>query len=145
MKKRLLSMVLVLCMVCTLLPTTALAIPTGSVVFNPTTAEGGLDLSTADKDCSNEDEGWDFQYDEDNGHTLTLTDATITGSDNADGDSFGIKVPDNTEIILVGENYVMGGETNEEDEEDSYGVLCWGAITVGGGGSLTATDRKSVV
>ena len=157
--KRLMAILLCLCMALTLLPTAALAaavgetIHVGGVALTSTEATptvyartvGGA-VTTGGASATDYNIMWD-------GTTLTLNGATITQGHyqgaaisyyNTESGSSGISQLD---LVLVGENTVTGPDLNSSSVYDSYGIHVAGfgtssdgtALTISGAGSLTAT------
>ena len=156
--KRLMAILLCLCMALTLLPTAALAAAVGETIHvggveltttegNPTvyakTDDNGV-VSTTNADENDYNIMWD-------GTTLTLNNADITQVShenaaisyyNTESGSSGISQLD---LVLVGENTVTGPNLDPISGYSSYGILVAGdslvgtALTISGAGSLTAT------
>ena len=149
--KRLMAILLCLCMALTLLPTAALAAAVGETIHVggvklTTTAEtptvyartvGGA-VTTDGADGNNYDIMWD-------GETLTLSGADIQGahgfSYNTASASAAIYRTGGLEIALLGENKVSnpGGESGINH---SFGIYAGGGLTISGSGSLAASGGE---
>lgn len=140
MKKKLLSILLCLCMVVTLLPTVALAAsPAASVCV------GGAQLSAGEytpdgSEITTTKPGDNYAYFEvANGTaTLTLHNFTYSGA-GADIGSYGnsaVCADGALAIVLEGENSVTQSKNNSGS---SYGIYCKGDLTISGAGTLNAT------
>lgn len=143
MKKRILSILLTVCIVLTMLPTTAFA----TTQYNVWVA--GIQVTSDNKDnITGEGISGTVTYDP-NTKTLTLNNATIvntssvydemSGSHNA----FAIYAWQDLNIVLVGENTVT--EACTSPVLNSKGILLLGAFHMSGGGSLTVTSGSATI
>ena len=93
MKKKILSLVLTVCMVLSLLP--AVSSPAAATTWTPY-AIGTVSLLDADENilASARGDGWTWAYDTTtSAGTLTLTDAYIKGADSSGRRSYGAHLP----------------------------------------------------
>jgi len=146
MKKKILSLVLTVCMVLSLLPTLSLPAAATTMTYY-TVGETSIGNTATEPSASASGDGWTWTYTSGAG-TLTLTDAYLKGTVNTDGHSYGAYLPDNTTIKLIGDSTAAGG-TVSDDSKGSYGIYCKGALTIEdedatGTGSLSAVGGKAV-
>ena len=142
MKRRMLSIFCVLCLVAAMLPTVALAAPTtltvgGTNVLNGgywTTAETGT-LTTEGASAEN----YNVKYDSATG-TLTLKDATINGTDTIYHVGAGIFASGDLTIVLEGSSTVKGVQ---DPNGETQSIRVEGNLTIQGGGSLTAQGAET--
>lgn len=74
--------------------------------------------------------------------TLTLTNANIYGLDTTSEDSYGIKVPGGTVVVLEGSNTITSGSS---EKANAYGLYCAnGELTFKGSGKLIVTGGSSL-
>ena len=149
MKKRVLSLVLALCMTLPLLPGAAFAAEPASQTADFTgAAEGGaeaaLALLNAAKWSNAEDSTWD-------GDTKTLT---LKGVNFTTTATTALKLPDGATIVLADgtHNTIQGGDANAavdgtyHNDIYIYGIYAAGALTIKGGdagtGTLSVTSGK---
>jgi|GEM_PF-1703156 len=155
MKKKILSLVLTVCMVLSLLPAVSSpAAASAQTVYYYYIGETYIGY-WRDSDegyqitASVEGDGWTWAYDAaandgDGAGTLTLTDAYIRGADNSSGDSYGAELPGNTTIVLNGDSTIASGIGSGY----CLAVYCDYALTIedgdaAGTGSLSAVGGKS--
>lgn len=143
MKRRMLSIICVLCLVVAMLPTVALA-------GNPTTLTvGGTDVrsggywttdgtGTLTADGASESD-YNVKYDKDSG-TLTLKDATINGTDTLYHVGAGIFASGDLTIVLEGSSTVKGVQ---DPNGETQSIRVEGNLTILGGGSLTAQGAET--
>lgn len=142
MKKRVLSLVLALCMTLPLLPAAAFAAEPASQTADFTgAAEGGaeaaLALLNAAKWSNAEDSTWD-------GDTKTLT---LKGVNFTTTATTALKLPDGATIVLADgtHNTIQGGDANAavdgtyHNDIYIYGIYAAGALTIKGGDAGTGT------
>ena len=143
MKKNVLSILLCLCMVISLLPTTALAADTPA----QTVTVGEVELTSEApywKNGDNSDSGATGTTSDYNAYfdaataTLTLRNAVVTGAVK-NSDNYGIYAVGNLTVALEGSSTVTGGEA----ANNSYGVYSRDSLTISGGGSLVATGGEA--
>ena len=149
MKKRVLSLVLALCLTLAMLPTAAFAAEPASQTADFTgAAEGGaeaaLALLNAAKWSNAEDSTWD-------GDTKTLT---LKGVNFTTTATTALKLPDGATIVLADgtHNTIQGGDANAavdgtyHNDIYIYGIYAAGALTIKGGdagtGTLSVTSGK---
>lgn len=145
MKKRVLSLVLALCLTLAMLPTAAFAAEPASQTADFTgAAEGGaeaaLALLNAAKWSNAEDSTWD-------GDTKTLT---LKGVNFTTTATTALKLPDGATIVLADgtHNSITGGgaEVNEtggyQAKISVYGIYAEGALTIRGSGGLNVKSGK---
>ncbi|HKM21472.1 MAG TPA: S-layer homology domain-containing protein [Lachnospiraceae bacterium] len=137
--KKILSMLLALCMVITLLPMTALAISPATVTV------GGVELVYIDTPVyatTNDSGAVTLGGGEGNynikfvNNMLTLKNANIMGIE-TESAYYGIHSSDNLAIELEGENTVSGG--GKEDNKTTYGIYTEGSLTISGSGNLVVS------
>lgn len=145
MKKRILSVLLALVMVCTLLPVTAMAAPAATSV-----TVAGVKLDSTNpywKNDGSAGNSTDYNaYFDDDTSTLTLNNATITGKTNItswQNDAYGIYTTGALTIELKGTNTVEGIARDNTTGGSSYGIYAGGALTFTGDGSLTASSKDA--
>lgn len=146
MKKKLLSILLCLCMVVTLLPTMALAVDpsvwVGEVELTSTTpyTTDGTTAATADPGVGNRAASYAL-FNSTTG-TLTLHDFTYSGEGHTnDSESKAAIYADGAlAIVLEGENSVTQSKNNSGT---SYGIYCKGALTISGAGTLNVTGGEA--
>ena len=149
MKKRVLSLVLALCLTLALLPTAAFAAEPASQTADFTGAaesgaEAALALLNAAKWSNAEDSTWD-------GDTKTLT---LKGVNFTTTATTALKLPDGATIVLADgtHNTIQGGDANAavnrtyHNDIYIYGIYAAGALTIKGGdagtGTLSVTSGK---
>jgi hypothetical protein len=147
MKKKILSLVLTVCMVLSLLP--ALSLPAAASAQTPY-AIGTVSLLDDDENilASARGDGWTWAYDATandgaGAGILTLTNAYIRGADSS-GRSYGAYLPADTTIVLNGDSTIASGTGSY----DCVAVFCDYALTIKDGeatgvGSLSAVGGKS--
>lgn len=161
MKKKILNIVLALCMVLTLLPITASAadlttlyIGSGAAVTLPTTDgyytfgtnSGGA--GTASNQASLPADGWTWAVQYNDGalvkYTLTLNNAAITTNYSTSSSLMAaIYAAGDLDVVLLGVNTVTGLDGTNSYSSGSFGVYVSGSLTVGGSGYLTASAGKA--
>ena len=159
MKKRILSLCMVLILCLTLLPATALAAenaPTTLYVGNYQITNGNATTyfkagSTQGSLVDGSENDWTVKYDPSTA-TLTLNGATITGNDNISSVPYGAGIyaqcnsgqPVTLTIELIGENIITGNYgiyVNAEMSANSYGTDA--SLNITGNGSLIVTGTNS--
>ena len=159
MKKRILSLCMVLILCLTLLPATALAAenaPTTLYVGNYQITIGNVTTylkagSTQGSLVEGSENDWTVKYDPSTA-TLTLNGATITGNDNISSVPYGAGIyaqcnsgqPVTLTIELIGENTITGNfgiYVNAEMSANSYGTDA--SLNITGNGSLIVTGTNS--
>ena len=151
MKRRMFTILACLALCLGLLP--AIAVQAGAAGgtitvggVNLTVDESGFAYAKTDPDgivtVCEESEGWTIKWD---GTTLTLNGAVITGSNSVtvSNSNQGIYCNGNLQLVLIGENEVIGVNT-AGGEENGIGIEVGGALTITGGGtgSLTASGPR---
>ena len=159
MKKRILSLCMVLILCLTLLPATALAAenaPTTLYVGNYQITNGNATTyfkagSTQGSLVDGSENDWTVKYDPSTA-TLTLNGATITGNDNILSVPYGAGIyaqsksgqPVTLTVELIGENTITGHHgiyVNAEMSANSYGTDA--SLNITGNGSLIVTGTNS--
>ena len=141
MKKKILSLVLTVCMVLSLLP--AVSLPAAATaMIDYTVGETKIGNNADGPIASASGDGWTWAYASGAG-TLTLTDAYIRGADSS-SDSYGANLPDGTTIVLKGDSTIASGTGSY----DCVAVFCRGALRIENGdaagvGSLSAVGGES--
>lgn len=127
-KRRLLSLLLTICMVSSLVPTLAYALEPSAETADFTADDNGvaaLELLNAAKTGSDEST-WDSAT-----KTLTLKGVNFTTSALR-----AVKLPGGSTIVLEDENTIASGRT-EAVQSSSYGIYAEGDLTIQGTGTLT--------
>ena len=137
-KRRLLSLLLTICMVMSLLPTVAYAFEPAAQTADFTAADDGVEalaLLNAAK-TGTEDSTWDSTA-----NILTLKGVNFTTTA-----ATAVKLPENATIVLAEgtENTITGGDGPGAGSYCSYGIYAdEGDLTIQGTGKLTATGGKA--
>lgn len=121
--------------VCSLMIIAALLLALLPCLSMPCTAaaprSNALDLTAISSDDANIEQGWSWNAEAKeltlNGLSLTCTAETA------------LRVPDGTNIIVTGRNYVKSINSGSSADSHSFGIRCDGAVTFSGDGSITAT------
>jgi len=136
MSKKLLSMLLVLCMVLTMLPVSAMAVggdPTSYDVWvgstRVTSADAADVLGDGNVSYTPAAEGTP--------QTLTLNNASITTAHEVSSNKNGIYAIGNLNLVLEGDSIVGGVDLDSTGS--SAGINVDGNLTISGGGNLTVT------
>ena len=142
MKRRMLSIICVLCLVVAMLPTVALAgNPTTLTVGGTNVQSGGYWTTNADGTLTDDvasADNYNVYYDG-NG-TLTLKDATINGTNTTGHVGAGIYAEGDLTIVLEGSSTVTGVQ---DPNDESQSIRVSGNLTIQGGGSLTAQGAET--
>lgn len=131
MRKKILSMSLVFCMLLAMLPVSAMADVSYKLWV------GGTEVTSAKTSGT----GWIYDP---STNTLTLDNATITSAYTGwGGDMFCIYSEAYTPLILnlIGENIITGVDSIQS----TYGIYCRDELTIKGEGSLTVTPGKAYI
>ena len=137
-KRRLLSLLITICMVMSLLPTVAYAFEPAAQTADFTAADDGVEalaLLNAAK-TGTEDSTWDSTA-----NILTLKGVNFTTTA-----ATAVKLPENATIVLAEgtENTITGGDGPGAGSYCSYGIYAdEGDLTIQGTGKLTATGGKA--
>lgn len=143
MKRRMLSILCVLCLVVAMLPpvTASAAAPYNLTVGGTNVLNGGYwttdESGTLTADGANA-ENYNVYYDGDG--TLTLDNATINGTDTTGHVGTGIYAEGDLTIVLEGSSTVKGVQ---DPNGDSQSIRVSGNLTIQGGGSLTAQGAET--
>ena len=107
-------------------------------VTSPVLSNGSYDFYELTSNWSSSDGSISWN---DRSQILTLNNAYIS-SYSSNSDNFGIYVPHNSTIVLVGDNTVISGASGS-GEYDSIGIICNGNLNFEGSGSLYVKGGKS--
>ena len=161
MKKRLLSILLTVCLALTLLPVaasaadlttlylgsgTAVALPTTDGYYTFGTNSGGAGTASNQETLPADGWTWAVQYNEGASvkYTLALNNAAISTNYSAPGSLMAaIHADGDLDVVLLGVNTVTGLDGTNEFSSGSFGVYVSGSLTVGGSGSFTAIAGKA--
>ena len=121
--------VLVFLMVLSLFP--AIALPT----FAKAPRAAALDCTALNKDEDSVEQGWSWKYET---KELTLSGLSISCTAET-----ALKVPDGTTIIVTGINSVKSVNKGTTEDSHSFGLRCYGNLTIKGDGSLTTTGSEA--
>ena len=111
---------------------------TPDAVTSPVLSNGSYDFYELTSNWSSSDGSISWN---DRSQILTLNNAYIS-SYSSNSDNFGIYVPHNSTIVLVGDNTVISGASGS-GEYDSIGIICNGNLNFEGSGSLYVKGGES--
>ncbi len=144
MKRRILSILCVLCLVAAMLPpvTASAAAPTTLTVGGTNVLNGGCWKTNENGTLTTEgasESDYNVKYDSATG-TLTLKDATINGTDTIYHVGAGIFASGDLTIVLEGSSTVKGVQ---DPNGETQSIRVEGNLTIQGGGSLTAQGAET--
>ncbi len=145
MKRRILCIICVLCLVVAMLPpvTASAAGPSTLTVGGTDVLSGSYWLTNADDGTLTDDgasaDNYNVKYDSATG-TLTLKDATINGTNTIGHVGAGIYAEGDLTIVLEGSSTVKGVQ---DPNGDSQSIRVSENLTIQGGGSLTAQGAET--
>ncbi|WP_125116614.1 beta strand repeat-containing protein [Agathobaculum sp. Marseille-P7918] len=145
MKRRMISILCVLCLVVAMLPpvTASAAAPTTLTVGGTNVLDGGGCWKTnADGTLTTDgasESDYNVKYDKDS-NTLTLKDATINGTNTIYHVGAGIFASGDLTIVLEGSSTVTGVQ---DPNGETQSIRVEGNLTIQGGGSLTAQGAET--
>lgn len=140
--KKLLSVLLVLCLALTLLPTAALAVDPAPVLYIGSNVavplpDNGHYINDSGGDAAS---GTWYVYNDNSAYTLTLNGANITTAFvGANGNKYGIYTENLDLTIALVDSSTVGGAALNTTSSNSYGICVAGDLTISGTGSLTVT------